>query len=415
MEHQRKKLVDSYVEGFTMHGLTKIFMGNLIEKIFWSVVLVLCMGYVGYFSHQLYTEYKERNVYMNFKWRFVNKFYLPSITVCPWENHENDKGGDLTESFEHRWDVTDVTGVYCVDGMQYFNESCTNTAKIKGSQTLCDGTLGTDCNSSTVPPNSIYPRCLTFNMDGKAAIKLTGSAQPRVHIEQIDYFAGTKLNVFIHDVNDLLKSQMPLSRKDAIILDPGVYKVVIDDEKVIKRRPYPYPSNCSDGKNGESIFPGPYSLKKCADTCLIRSMMEVCGNVPDVWRSIAAESGLHPTKKADEAVRKCILMENVHARLKNQVNNSHCECQLPCEERLFSHEITSYSTPGFPHTFWGLEFEHKSFKIEEIEEIPTYEGSKFWSDIGGWLGLLMGMSVMSVIEVIVYLTMKLVWRLKRCL
>ena len=62
---------------------------------------------------------------------------------------------------------------------------------------------------------------------------------------------------------------------------------------------------------------------------------------------------------------------------------------------------------------WAFEIDHKSFKIDEIEERPTYESSKFWSDIGGWLGLLMGMSVMSVIEVLVYLTMKLVWRIKR--
>ena len=125
LEHQRKKLAESYVEGFTVHGLTKIFMGHILEKIFWFIVMVLCLGYVGYISHQFYTEYKQFDIYMNFKWKYVQKFYFPSISICPYDGHD---GYSMYDSTKYK----DAYGVYCVDGMQHFNKSCSKMSKIWG-------------------------------------------------------------------------------------------------------------------------------------------------------------------------------------------------------------------------------------------------------------------------------------------
>ena len=43
-----------------------------------------------------------------------------------------------------------------------------------------------------------------------------------------------------------------------------------------------------------------------------------------------------------------------------------------------------------------------------INEVPAYPATKFVTDIGGWLGLFSGMSLLSMVELIVFTLLTLV-------
>ena len=64
-----------------------------------------------------------------------------------------------------------------------------------------------------------------------------------------------------------------------------------------------------------------------------------------------------------------------------------------------AHEQSKYG-PTIVFTF-------DSNTFTEIEEFPLYPLTKFVTDIGGWLSLFSGMSLLSVVEIIVFVVLSL--------
>ena len=47
-------------------------------------------------------------------------------------------------------------------------------------------------------------------------------------------------------------------------------------------------------------------------------------------------------------------------------------------------------------------FTLSSDRITEVHELPTYTSDNLFSDVGSWLGLLVGMSFLSIVEVVTF-------------
>ena len=51
----------------------------------------------------------------------------------------------------------------------------------------------------------------------------------------------------------------------------------------------------------------------------------------------------------------------------------------------------------------SITIKFRTDRITEVSEVPTYTSDNFFSDVGSWLGLLVGMSFLSVVEVVTFL------------
>ena len=75
----------SYIEGFTIHGLSKVFTGRPLERLFWFFVLVAVLGFVGfkvYGSHQQYSSNQFRTEIREVD---ADNFTFPEIVFCSWQ------------------------------------------------------------------------------------------------------------------------------------------------------------------------------------------------------------------------------------------------------------------------------------------------------------------------------------------
>ena len=74
----------TYMEGFTIHGLSKVFLGRLWERLFWGLVLLAVLCFLGFKVNGFYSKYK-RNEFRT-ETREVNEFNRtwPNIKVCSW-------------------------------------------------------------------------------------------------------------------------------------------------------------------------------------------------------------------------------------------------------------------------------------------------------------------------------------------
>ena len=92
-------------------------------------------------------------------------------------------------------------------------------------------------------------------------------------------------------------------------------------------------------------------------------------------------------------------------------------CPMPCRETLFEINIEPTKIydqdfiyeqardPGYPRFSilpeFIVQFENK--RITEITEVPVYTMDDFFADVGGWLGLLAGVSFLSLIEIVAFI------------
>ena len=45
----------------------------------------------------------------------------------------------------------------------------------------------------------------------------------------------------------------------------------------------------------------------------------------------------------------------------------------------------------------------QAMRITEITEVPVYTSDDFFSDVGSWLGLLVGMAFLSLVEIVAFI------------
>ena len=195
----------------------------------------------------------------------------------------------------------------------------------------------------------------------------------------------------------------------------GRYLLRISDVKIINRLSPPFKSNCSEGEN---VFPGPYTRQKCIDTLVLKHMLKKCNDVWDHWRMYVQpnyEKGWDAGNgnKTDENVIRCIdsLLEYYWGA---EETFDLRQCPLPCKEFSFEWDIRM---KGSLNERYGkasqLDVKFQSKRVTEITEIPSYTSDDFFSDVGSWLGLLVGMSFLSIVELVTFILTAIIERLCR--
>ena len=85
-------------------------------------------------------------------------------------------------------------------------------------------------------------------------------------------------------------------------------------------------------------------------------------------------------------------------------------CVNPCVEQYFKHrdKVLASELPQVVLIFY-----YDDTKETHIKEVPRYEAVTLVSNFGGQLGLMVGMSFISVLEVLVWFVLLLVERINR--
>ena len=168
--------------------------------------------------------------------------------------------------------------------------------------------------------------------------------------------------------------------------------IKLSNMQLIWRLPSPYSSKCGDDNGTYSIFPKPYTAVKCRNTCMFNMMLSRCGDVIQQWQIYLPKDGVSTEK---EGSRKCI--QHLFRDLNNQ--SLECKCPVSCYDSYVDTTVEHRSGPVL------ISFSYLSNTFAEIREVPAYPASRFITDIGGWLSLFTGMSVLSLLEVFIFITM----------
>lgn len=366
--------------------------------------------------HGLVTKYYKREVYTEIKSVLTDKNYFPSITLCDFysltENyfafcgHRMNENG-LSEGF--RKSPCNHSAIYNASALpEDYNDKTTYWTNRLFNVTFCHTWDGTNCIEEKGHFRSrpdLNHSCITWNYDGKlhdavyshASIKFKYNKQPNREEKGYSIIA-------IPHQSDI--TEIDLTKQ--VEIDPYKKYTLSIMKTLIKRQPAPYPSQCiKDG--GFDILPGVYARRTCIESYKLMNTFKECGDITDYMRSHVLQylsdeeiKRYAKTKSYDE-MKRCI-----QDRTRRQKFNTEL-CPFPCKELDLATVTTfreldkddQHEKEDNSSLFFHLEIQLQNVDAYKImEENPLYPWKQMACEIGGFLGLVMGASMLSLIEII---------------
>ena len=398
-----KEVVQSYKDNFSVNGLTKIVTGHLIESVLWFCLLLSCLIFVGRESYYFYEEYQRHDIRTKVRITTVDDMALPVMTICEMEPKE----------------MTVCWNNMSIDAIST-NSLCTKT------KPLIDFTEKEGKKHMDIIQHPTYPACVIINSKASKTI-LRSKEHNQMSIE-----SNKTLYLYVHSKDDIA---FPLRRglhKPTATLDYNSDDIYLhfQNKRIFNRLPHPYPSNCTDDQ--ENLVGGKYTVtvNKCKDTCVIKEQIETCNATLDHWKQSASKN--LRLKATNGCAGKTVKNNNCAKKTRDCLSkllkwSDDCNCPTRCSEEFVETVITtnkkelSYSyqqklskqSKTNKHTQAFKIFFSADSTLTNITEIPAYPANKFITDIGGWLGLFSGMSVLSVAEIIIFLVLSATAFIKR--
>ncbi|XP_070554900.1 degenerin unc-8-like [Ptychodera flava] len=266
-----------------------------------------------------------------------------------------------------------------------------------------------------------YGNCFKFNHGRGGTVLRDAKRQGALYglrltlfLEQNEYIsiygrnAGTRVNISPLDAS-------VLPQDEGITIMPGTVTSIGIREKHIHRRTEPY-GKCGTNSDNLYGYNHVYSVLACQNTCVQRQMLKYCKCVDSY---IMGEPQCLITNITQDTCRQFI-------RYLFQTQKLDCDCRIPCEEHYYDMTISQSLWPATVHLSYLLKTIHsispktkdindaqsvslnlaqlevyfEQLTIESTTELPAYGMEDFLSDIGGTLGLYIGLSVITVAEFI---------------
>ncbi|XP_070539351.1 uncharacterized protein [Ptychodera flava] len=285
---------------------------------------------------------------------------------------------------------------------------------------------GTRCDASDffTSQDEKYGNCFTFNHKGDRFVKTPGAKDGlllTLFTEQEEYTAvygkdsGVRVIIAPADL-------APLPQLNGFTIKPGSVTSIAIRENQLTRM-YPPWGNCTYGGTEDLFkvegFQNKYSVLACENACVLNALEQYCGCTDSIHRN----------------GRVCRLLDEDEDRCKNLIyyfsrnNMLPCDCRQPCRERQFSLTMSQSLWPSDvylrhllqsvhnenPKTrnindalsarsnFVKLEIYLERLSYEVTSEYKAYTWEDLLSDIGGTLGLYIGLSVITVCEFIKFI------------
>ncbi|XP_077865068.1 uncharacterized protein LOC102808261 [Saccoglossus kowalevskii] len=267
--------------------------------------------------------------------------------------------------------------------------------------------------------NDKYGNCFTFN-HGSNNTEILNSTQAgssyglrlTLFTEQNEYISifgqdsGVRVSIHDHRVE-------PFPEEDGLTVRPGAVTSVSMKQGKIQRLGHPY-GNCSDGHdwsdNGYM-----YTLKSCQHRCIQHALLTECGCVDRSTNDDRPRCMV--LNQTQEICRQFIYFLYQHALLD-------CECLKSCSESWYDKTISQSFWPSESYlkrllkslhsvnrktsfirdsvdaqrNLVGLSIYYDELNYEKFTENPNYMIEKLFGDIGGSLGLYIGLSLLTVVE-----------------
>ena len=245
---------------------------------------------------------------------------------------------------------------------------------------------------------SMRQECIVYNSNGTQIHR--GSTKRGLNIHIMDNNLrpeDAKMNVLFYDPETTKNSSQALYLQDLDYeggsLPPGEYEYMLEMTK-IEKLGHPYRSNCTKKKSIGDKHHSKYSYTACLDKCMADIILDKCGEVPDAFQNYVTENRI--INGGNESLQCFSKMFREY--LDDTKLLGLCNCQQPCTQIFYT--VTRNLVSSHSEREWMFRIRFKSGMVNIIKEHPLYRIEELISQVGGSCGLFLGMSLLSVVEII---------------
>ncbi|XP_042890714.1 uncharacterized protein LOC122265444 [Penaeus japonicus] len=407
--------------------------GSYREISFWSPVCLISVvcDFYGCYSADLerYTEFVEKRQLCSKCGDTSTNCWLPKWI-------DEYEGGKLTnDSLDLMLkkgiipDFSDVADLYAPSRDERLNNSISAEDIVYSctfNKRQCDHTHFYTWMSDE------YGTCYTFNsffQGNESDLRVTKKAGPKSGLKvTLNIRKGVALltpevgvRVIVHDPRLL-----PALEEEGFTVGPGVSSVAIMRTKY-QRLGKPH-GICTDEYNFD--HPYTYSRKLCKQLCIERVYRERCG-------CFVGQNPLYDWLD-EKPIKRCSSTDLVQGMCMGAIEKSleeeqiECDCPLPCSEMKYSAQVTaSMANEMYYNILSQTRKELQSLCTDDsqmvslllyldsmnyavTEESPAYSWDTLLSNIGGSLGLFVGVSLISLLEMMEMFIDMIIIAYRRC-
>ncbi|XP_022705804.1 amiloride-sensitive sodium channel subunit beta-like [Varroa jacobsoni] len=203
---------------------------------------------------------------------------------------------------------------------------------------------------------------------------------------------GDTLPLIIHE-----PLMVPPERLSSIMIEPGMDYTISVTQNKIRRLPKPYSSKCVDyQKIGfKDTFYGFLNLDLCIQECRMEIELRLCGCVRTVNEfAHRFQGGVHFCDMARDEMcsRTTASVPGVYAKCDKK-------CEAPCEEIIYDVRLTSFAEDKSENSRKSFRYTVKfaSYSQKILEYQPTLSIVEMFGCMGGYIGIWLGFSLLSVL------------------
>lgn len=454
-----ERTVQKYFHQTTTHGIPAVYFSEgKTKKVIWSVIFLVLVGLLTFNVTHLLYEYFNYPVYQRVKDVKPTETVFPSVTICTASDYSKSSVteqtlanvklfvGQIEDGEIDRGSFREWRNKVEQDHLKFaHNIEFEHKVKSEFKPMLLRHLPGS-CTFSTVNkcnytedfkltfPSNEDKLCYTFNHKKTDPYFQRGNGplfglSMILYVNQSDYVPlmgfdnGIGLTIYIHPVNTY-----PLFGAHGISVPPGYSSNIAMHKIATSRLPYPYPSNCTDGKNIRTIIPGDYTVMGCEVSCQYHYIYKKCGYIEPFMRYFMPPEK-YPRKVHANASRVLGCRNKILSDFFKRGFRERCYCPPPCEEEVYHRIVSMTKWPalvdipvyrvvfakalnisGSTLTTDYIRYNFLQVRVyfDELGYKHAFEQCKMslaelYSNLGGQLGLWVGYSFFSIIELLAML------------
>ncbi|CAH1241742.1 ASIC5 [Branchiostoma lanceolatum] len=429
-----------FIDNTSLHGFNRIHHPNRAIRAVWIVAMLGAYAGFIYMAVEMARTYFSYDTVCDVKLSFENKMTFPAVTICNYNRIDSHK---LTWA---EWSILSTLlygSAMDVPTLQAFlgptfsavnrttNGTVTNATtmdmaaavRMKGfdiSPTrmyLCEFGGGSCTELNYTHTFSAYGNCYTFNADAANPLNQTipGATmgfQVVINVMADSYtetiaasgHTDVGLKFLIHDQNE-----PPMVETHGLSIKPGVHSFV----SVKRTEYYNHVPPWGECQNLNLEYFDAYTLPGCNVECRGKHVEERCGCTAYYL------PGSAPPCDPDVLFTcvKDVLAEVNEGKLT-------CDCPLPCSMVKYSPSLSFSAWPNqltedyysttynlsrgyLTDNFVVLSVYYEDFSYMKISQLKAMDGGQLGCNMGGMMGLFIGASVLTLVELTEYLVARL--------
>ena len=429
------------IQDLSVHGWPRVFSTSArSRRLFWLILCCVSSGFFISFAKQIVSVYGKRETYMTTKVTPVPFLNLPAMTFCNrnimLDENNVTENVIIPENQNLPSTCANYTGKQFANSVNklFFENACKMLMAMSRNATIMYELYKFDLrfpnNFSFVPH---YWPCFEMNKDGNLGLGKEGEGPG---FRMILFFNETDISnrpiavlnshmkewragiyVDLHDPVEYIRSITGIS------LPPGFHTLINLKKVTSSRMKGPFSSKCYEDSDNiyVKILPGKHTVFKCKLACELNFYYNKCGTIGGFGGPFVDRT-LYPNKsnKSEKDMLMCIFDAG------RNFDSGICDCRLPCQEVKYETQVTYRKWPqswevkelapilsdvtGISQSEIDIDLLRKHLILVSIYysdlletkliEEEAYGIEKVISDFGGQMGMFLGASFLSLIEII---------------